>query len=119
MYLEDDPQQHDGKTQMRKKLTVAATAIGACAAVLTPATYASAETAQETIDRLQSQGYTVTIDKIGTAPLAQCQVTSVRNPQSVTQLVPYIGPGRGTRDRAILIPQVTSQTISVSLDCSR
>jgi hypothetical protein len=42
----------------------------------------------------------------------------VRNPQSVTQLVPYIGPGRGTRDRAILIPQVTSQTISVSLDCS-
>jgi hypothetical protein len=45
-------------------------------------------------------------------------VTSVRNPQNVTQLVPYIGPGRGN-DRTILVPQTVSQTISVSLNCSR
>lgn len=103
---------------MLTKWTMAAAAIGVCGATLAPAGIASAETAQETISRLQSQGYTVTIDKIGTAPIDQCTVTSVRNPQSVTQLVPYIGPGRGN-DRSVLIPQVTSQTISVSLNCSR
>ena len=103
---------------MRTNWAVAAATIGLCGAALAMAGPASAETAQETISRLQSQGYTVTIDKIGTAPIDACQVTSVRNPQSVSQLVPYIGPGRGN-DRSVLIPQVTSQTISVSLDCSR
>lgn len=105
---------------MRTKWAVAAAAIGVCGAALAPAGFASAEeTAQETISRLQSEGYTVTIDKIGTAPISQCQVTSVRNPQSVSQLVPYVGPGRGGNDRTFLVPQVTSQTISVSLNCSR
>ena len=103
---------------MRMKCFIAAAAIGVCGAVVTPASFAGAETAQETISRLQSQGYTVRIDKIGTAPISECQVTSVRNPQTVTQLVPYIGPGRGN-DRTALIPEITSQTISVSLDCSR
>jgi hypothetical protein len=102
---------------MRTKWTVAAAAIGVSCAALAPAGLAAAETAQETISRLQSQGYTVTIDRIGTAPIDDCTVTSVRNPQSVSQLVPYIGPGRGG-DRTILVPQVTSQTISVSLNCS-
>ena len=46
-----------------------------------------------------------------------CFVTSVRNPQTLTQWVPYVGPGLGERG-TFLIPVVTSQTISVSLDCS-
>jgi hypothetical protein len=104
---------------MRTKTTLAAAVlVGAAAALAAPAGIAAAETAQETISRLQSEGYTVTIDKVGTAPLDQCTVTSVRNPQTVTQLVPYIGPGRGN-DRTALVPAVTSQTISVSLNCSR
>jgi hypothetical protein len=98
-------------------LTTAAV-VGVCAVIAAPAGFAAAETAQETINKLQSQGYTVNIDKVGTAPLDQCTVTSVRNPQTVTQLVPYIGPGRGN-DRTALIPAVVSQTISVSLNCSR
>ncbi|HEX7826876.1 MAG TPA: hypothetical protein VF477_18380 [Mycobacterium sp.] len=103
---------------MRTKLAWAAAIAGVCGAIAAPAGFASAEeTAQETINRLQSEGYTVTIDKIGTAPIDQCTVTSVRNPQNVTQLVPYIGPGRGN-DRTILVPQTVSQTISVSLNCS-
>lgn len=102
---------------MRTKWTAAAAAIGFCGAALASATVASAETAEETINRLQSEGYTVTIDKLGTAPISECQVTSVRNPQSVSQLVPFVGPGNNG-DR-VLIPQVTSQTISVSLDCTR
>ena len=67
--------------------------------------------------RLQSEGYTVNIDRVGTAPLDQCVVTSVRNPQQVTQWVPYNGPGRNG-DR-VLIQVVTSQSISVTLNCSR
>ena len=73
--------------------------------------------AQATISQLQSQGYTVNIDRIGTGPMSKCVVTNVRNPQTLTQWVPYTGPGRGN-DRTILVPVVTSQTISVSLDCS-
>jgi len=45
-------------------------------------------------------------------------VTSVRNPQTVTQWVPYVGPGLGSRGSNFLVPVVTSQTISVSLNCS-
>jgi hypothetical protein len=104
---------------MRTKSTLTAAAVvGVCAAIAAPAGFAAAETAQETISRLQSEGYTVTIDKVGTAPLDQCTVTSVRNPQNVTQLVPYIGPGRGN-NRTVLVPAIVSQTISVSLNCSR
>jgi hypothetical protein len=104
---------------MRTRLALtAAAAVGMCTAIAAPAGFASAETAQETINRLQSQGYTVTIDKVGTGSLDQCTVTSVRNPQTVTQLVPYIGPGRGN-NRTALIPAVVSQTVSVSLNCSR
>ena len=73
--------------------------------------------AQELISRLQSEGYTVNIDRIGTGPLDKCVVTSVRNPQQVTQWVPYIGPGKNG-DR-VLLEVVTSQSISVTLNCSR
>jgi hypothetical protein len=94
---------------------VATALFGAMAA---PAALASAdESPQDLINRLQSQGYTVNIDRIGTAPLDQCVVTNVRNPQQTTQWVPYTGPGRNG-DR-ILVPTVTSQSISVTLDCSR
>ena len=95
-----------------------AAALAALAVLAVPAGVAQAEkSAQETIDELQQQGYTVQIDKIGTAPLSKCVVTSVRNPQTLTQWVPYVGPGLGERG-TFLIPVVTSQTFSVSLDCS-
>jgi hypothetical protein len=103
---------------MRTKFAVVAAVAGVCGAALAPAVLAAAddESATEVISRLQQQGYTVTIDKIGTAPISDCTVTSVRNPQTTSQLVPYVGPGLGG-DR-ILVPQVTSQTVSVSLNCS-
>jgi hypothetical protein len=103
---------------MRKELMLAAVVAGVCGAVAAPAVVASAEeTAQQVISRLQSEGYTVNIDRVGTAPLDQCVVTNVRNPQQVTQWVPYNGPGRGG-DR-VLVQVVTSQSISVTLNCSR
>ena len=103
---------------MPTKLMLAAVVAGLCGAIAAPAGLASAEeTAQETISRLQSEGYTVNIDRIGTAPMDQCVVTNIRNPQQVTQWVPYNGPGRNG-DR-VLVQVVTSQTISVTLNCSR
>lgn len=101
---------------MRMKWSLMAVSVAVFGAVGASSAVASAETAQETINRLQSEGYTVTIDKIGTAPLDHCTVTSVRNPQQVGQLVPYVGPGLGG-DR-ILVPSV-SRTVSVSLNCQR
>jgi hypothetical protein len=103
---------------MRTKWMLAAVVPGVCAAIAAPAGLASAdESAQEVISRLEGQGYTVNIDRVGTAPLDQCVVTNVRNPQQVTQWVPYSGPGRDG-DR-VLVQVVTSQSISVTLNCSR
>jgi hypothetical protein len=103
---------------MRVKWAVGAVAVAVIGLVGAPAGLASAdETAQQVISRLQSQGYTVNIDRVGTAPLDQCVVTSVRNPQQVTQWVPYNGPGRNG-DR-VLVQVVTSQSVSVSLNCQR
>ncbi|CRZ18367.1 hypothetical protein [Mycolicibacterium neworleansense] len=103
---------------MRMKWSLAAVAMAVFGVIGASSAVASAEeSAQDVINRLQSEGYTVTIDKIGTAPLNQCTVTSVRNPQQVSQLVPYVGPGLGG-DR-ILVPSITSRTVSVSLNCQR
>jgi hypothetical protein len=101
------------------RTAVALAAVAAVGGIIAgPAATAWAdESAQATINQLQNQGYTVNIDRIGTGPMSKCVVTSVRNPQTVTQWVPYTGPGRGN-NRTILVPVVTSQTISVSLDCT-
>jgi len=103
---------------MRRYATLAAVA-AACGVMAGPAGPAWAdESAQDTIARLQKEGYSVTIDKIGTGPMSSCVVTSVRNPQTVTQWTPYVGPGLGNNS-TFLVPVVTSQTISVSLNCSQ
>ena len=102
---------------MRTVLALAAVAAVGGIVAGPAATAWAEESAQSTINQLQQQGYTVNIDRIGTGPLSKCVVTSVRNPQTMTQWVPYVGPGKGN-DRTILVPVVTSQTISVSLDCS-
>ena len=102
-----------------RKFAILAVAAAACAVLAGPAVPAWAdESAQDTINRLQKDGYTVTIDKIGTGPISSCVVTSVRNPQTITQWVPYVGPGLGNGSN-FLVPVVTSQTISVSLNCPR
>ena len=102
---------------MRTKFMLAAVVVaGVCGAIAAPAGLASAEESpQELINRLQGEGYTVNIDRVGSGPLSQCVVTNVRNPQQVTQWVPYTGPGRdGNR---VLVQVVTSQSISVTLSC--
>lgn len=97
---------------------------GLLAAVLlaVPPPPASAEqTALETIGMLEAQGYTVNVDRIGSAPLEQCTVTAIRNPQQVTRWVRVEDDGWGKHGNndSELVEIVVSQSISVSLDCNR
>jgi hypothetical protein len=89
----------------------AAMAIGTLTA---PDASAAGESAVVTVGLLQAQGFDVKIDRVGSAPLDQCTVTNVRNPQERTELV-RVGD-RGDRD---FIPVVVRRTVTVSLDCSR
>jgi hypothetical protein len=93
-----------------------------CAVVVAPAGIASAEqSAQETIGLLESEGYQVNVDRVGSGPLDECVVTSVRNPQTQTRTIrDYYGPRDENGNRKFrIIEIVTGRTISVSLDCSR
>ncbi|BCI56119.1 hypothetical protein NIIDNTM18_53970 [Mycolicibacterium litorale] len=104
---------------MRPSFILATCATSVAAVLLGPAAAAHAETPQETISRLQSAGYTVNVDRVGSAPIEDCVVTGVRNPQTVTDFVRvYDGRNKdGSRD-IDLVPVVTSRSISVSLNCA-
>ncbi|WP_431235414.1 hypothetical protein ACQ856_13600 [Mycolicibacterium psychrotolerans] len=75
---------------------------GAAAAPIVFASVASADTAQATIDDLQSQGYVVAINWVDGntgAPLSSCRVVAVHNPDS--------SPGEST----------SATTVYVDLSC--
>ena len=102
--------------------TLVTSAASVCAPMLAPAGLAFADqTAQETISQLQSEGYTVNVDRVGSGQIDDCVVTSVRNPQEQTRPVrDYYGPRDQNGNRKYRIIQVVvSRSISVSLDCSR
>lgn len=77
---------------MRTASALAATAAGVgllvaiapIAAADEPDEYGSAYV---TIANLEAAGFTVHIDRVGSAPLEECIVTDVRNPQEVTRWV--------------------------------
>jgi hypothetical protein len=106
---------------MRPGLIIAALATAACGAVAAPAGLASADqTPYEVIAQYEDQGYQVNIDRVGSGPLNQCVVTSVRNPQTVTEVI-RVFDGRdkfGNIDWDY-IEVIKSRSISVSLDCTR
>lgn len=85
------------------------------AAVLAPAAPAAAESAIVTIGQLEAEGFHVNVDRVGSAPLDQCVVTSVRNPQEETRFI-RVDNGHG---RDVVVPIVVRRTITVSLDCSK
>lgn len=95
-------------------------ATAVAAVCIGPAAIAHAdETPQQTISRLQSSGYTVNVDRVGSASLDDCVVTGVRNPKTVTEYV-RVYDGRNS-DGSIdwdLVPVVKSKSISVSLNCA-
>jgi hypothetical protein len=79
---------------MNKIIGSALVGTGLAAAALGLATTAHAESALITIGQLEAQGFNVKLDRVGSAPLNQCEVTNVRNPRDRTELV-RVG-GRGT-----------------------
>jgi len=103
------------ETVMRTGWGVAAT-IAAAGVMLAPAGLATAEpqgaNAYQTIGVLEDEGYDVIVDRVGNAPLNQCVVTSVRNPQTQTRTF-WVGEGKQRR----LITVVVNRTINVTLNC--
>lgn len=95
------------------------TAICAAAALVTAAPLARADqSAQDTIAVLESQGYTVHVDRVGSAPLDRCVVTGVRNPQTVTRWIRVDRGVRAGKHDYDYVEVVVSRSISVSLDCT-
>jgi hypothetical protein len=104
---------------MRTKWALIAAGAAVCGALAAPTGLASADqSAQATINGLRAKGYTVNIDRVGAGPMDKCIVTNIRNPQTITQLLPGPGIGGGGRNNN-LVPTVISQSISVTLDCSQ
>jgi hypothetical protein len=97
-------------------LTLLAIAGAAIGLILAPAGAASASSSSAiaTIGELEAQGYDVMVDRIGSAPLSECEVTSVRNPQEQTSLV-RVNRRNGHDD---FVQVVVNRSIAVSLDCS-
>lgn len=96
----------------------AATVAAACGVATGPAGLASADdSAQDTINRLQRDGYTVHIDRVGTAPLSECVVTNVRNPKQVTSWSPIDRIGLDD-DYTVFDPVVVSRSVSITLNCA-
>ena len=101
---------------MRAALSLAAAIVAAGAVLVTPAGFASADQgALSTITYWQQQGYQVNIDRVGSGPLQDCVVTSVRNPNTITRLVRVGGRGNGP---TYLVPVIVSRTVQVSLYCA-
>lgn len=100
---------------MRTALTLAAAALAAGVVVAAPAGIASADnSAQNTINYWEQQGYQVNIDRVGSGPINECVVTSVRNPNTITRLVRVGGNHGGP---SYLVPVIVSRTVQVSLYC--
>lgn len=104
---------------MRTSLVMLAASGAALATIVTPAGPASAETAINTIGRLEAEGYYVNVDRVGSAPLEDCIVTSVRNPQTQTRLIRVERFGKNGKKDIDYIPVVVRRTITVSLDCAK
>lgn len=102
---------------MRAASTLAAAVMATGAALAAPAGFASADNgAQTTINYWEQQGYQVNIDRVGSGPINECVVTSVRNPNTITRLV-RVG-GKNDNAPSYLVPVIVSRTVQVSLDCS-
>jgi hypothetical protein len=69
-------------------------------------------TASETVSSLQAGGFHVIVNKVGTAPLDQCSVTSVRPGQTFARMDSG-SPGAGSS----IVTTVTAKTVYVDVAC--
>jgi NADPH:quinone reductase-like Zn-dependent oxidoreductase len=69
-------------------------------------------TVDQTVSRLQSQGYQVVLNKVGAAPLADCAVSAVRPGQTFSR-TDSGAPGAGND----VVTTVTNKTVYVDVKC--
>lgn len=96
---------------MKKYIATTAFAVAAAGLLLAP-TAAAAESAVATIGLLEAQGFDVRVDRVGSGPLDQCEVTSVRNPRVLRSRNDFDHDDRNVFD-------VERRIITVSLNCAR
>lgn len=95
-----------------KKHLFSASLLAAVAALLSAPAAAAAESASTTIGLLEAQGFDVRVDRVGSAPLDECEVTSVRNPRVQRSFVDFDDDDNNVFD-------IERRTITVSLNCAR
>ena len=96
-------------------ITVIAAAAGVAALGLAGAANASPSgptTASQTVSELQSDGYHVIVNKVGTAALDQCVVNSVRPGQTFSRMDSG-APGAGQD----IVTTVTAMTVYIDVTC--
>jgi hypothetical protein len=102
------------KARQMNRLTFATIAGAALTALAlgfpasTPAAPSGIGSAQDTVTTLESSGYKVVLNKLGTGPLDQCTVDSVRPGERVTRPVQAIGG---------LVNQIVYQTVYLTAKC--
>jgi hypothetical protein len=103
-------------TKMRKVTFATIATAGLAAATVGLASPASAAptggTAQDTINSLQAQGYTVIVHKVGSAPLSQCSVSAVKPGHTRSRTDSGI-PGA----QSDFTETVVAKTVNVFLSC--
>jgi len=104
-------------TKMRKVTFATIATAGLAAATFGLASPASAAptdagTAQDTINSLQANGYTVIVNKTGNAPLSQCTVSAVK-PGHTYSRTDSGAPGA----MGDLTTTVVSKTVNVYVSC--
>jgi hypothetical protein len=97
---------------MRAALGAAALALALMQTAVATAQPAGSGDAEQTISRLEAEGYDVIVDRVGSGDLSQCEVTSVRHPQILTQTI-VTGHDRNRK----VVTVVVSKTIHVTLNC--
>jgi hypothetical protein len=104
-------------TKMRKVTFATIATAGLAAATVGLASPASAAptdvgNAQDTINSLQAQGYTVVVHKVGNAPLSQCSVSAVKPGHTRTRTDSGV-PGAQND----FTETVVAKTVNVFLSC--
>ena len=107
-----------------RTLGIVAVAVAALVSAAAGLAAADPRNPLDVIEQLELAGYTVTVDRIGNAPIQDCVVTGVRNPQQITVPAVVIDGAGGHggnhgRDDGEVVDVVVHQSISVSLDCAR
>jgi hypothetical protein len=86
---------------------LAAATLALAAPVLAAPT--GAGSAADTVNELQANGYKVILNKVGSAPLSQCTVTSIRPGQQITE--PVTSGGGNLTDKVLFT------TVFVTTSC--